>query len=491
MLKAKGIVVGTALFLFSHFAVSAAPTLIQLDDAELASTTGQALMSLSYLAPNDSGNLMSKYSQNSNIGFYKLGLEAEMDLNANVKNLQLGCGGVNGAGRCDIDIKNLSLSGLPTNYDPNSSSSPDFSSTPRASTSAKLSNPFIEFAIKNPDKASTREVAGLRVSAEKITGLLTAGINNGSSPSTTDGIQSLSGFMRIAGTTGDVWTKQTLFGKDSNQAISGNVDVTLFGKHGFTSMPGSSDTTGITVPSMNVPFTLPAFQVNGQRQTAAVAQNVRAVVNEIPIAAGSSVPSSVYANDQLNVQLNPCVSLIICIIREAKFKMGEGSKITGLNMDITFQQSLSMFHNIPLTGNGAYLALQSSSILWPGSYVDPSDATKTSLASMTSSDIAQKGWWMSFANPVQLGYLKANNQVDISAVLPQVAQLITNQLAGQYIPVSLADGIGALTGNPIVKTLVIPLNDATSSNPATLMLQNQQLVNQNITPNCYGGLKFC
>ena len=60
-----------------------------LTDSELADVNGQALMSLSYLAPTDNANPMKNVS-NNNVGFYKLGLEAELNLNANIKNLQLG-----------------------------------------------------------------------------------------------------------------------------------------------------------------------------------------------------------------------------------------------------------------------------------------------------------------------------------------------------------------------------------------------------------------
>ena len=100
----------TGLFSSIHSFASTlhSESLIQLNDAELSDVSGQALMSLSYIAPNDSINNM----QGQDVGFYKLGLEAELDLNANIKKLQLGCGGVNGAGGCDIDIDNLSLSGI-------------------------------------------------------------------------------------------------------------------------------------------------------------------------------------------------------------------------------------------------------------------------------------------------------------------------------------------------------------------------------------------
>ena len=69
-----------------------------LDDDQMSAQTGQALLNLSYIAPTDAANIESTRSGgDNNTGFYKLGIEAEMELNANIKNLQLGCGGVNGA----------------------------------------------------------------------------------------------------------------------------------------------------------------------------------------------------------------------------------------------------------------------------------------------------------------------------------------------------------------------------------------------------------
>ena len=68
-------------------------------------------MSCTKIAPNDSANLEKLRDSSSNVGFYKLGLEAELEINANIRKLQLGCGGVNGAG-CDIDFDNVSLSGV-------------------------------------------------------------------------------------------------------------------------------------------------------------------------------------------------------------------------------------------------------------------------------------------------------------------------------------------------------------------------------------------
>lgn len=484
-----------------------------LDDDQMSAQTGQALLNLSYIAPTDAANIESTRSGgDNNTGFYKLGIEAEMELNANIKNLQLGCGGVNGTGACDIDIKNLSLSGLNdgTVITGESAGSPTFSDG-RPATSAKLTNPFIEFAIKNPDSAALREMVGFRLSAESIEGLLTAGLENLDSPSTTDGIQTLSGYMQVAGTTGDVNTVASTFGKGTQdclprsgcQALGGKVQTLLGGRY-FRSLVNNANTTGITVPSLKVDFTLPAFTINGSRQTQAVVENVSSTIPWLPIAAAGGCPTAYaeacadaneqiegvnFTNDQLYVLLTqngnsttwPADGLLCipftqsCSVSNAKFGMADGSAITDLKIDITFEQALSMFHNIPLKGTGGYLSLQKQAIRWPGA---------------NSDDVAQRGWWMSFAEPVDLGYLQAQNEVDISGVLPQVATFATNALlAGEPIDVSgLGDTATALTNNVLRKQLII---DVSSSPAAKLTLENQQLRNQGVVSNCWGNLKFC
>ena len=78
----------------------------ELSDSEMSDEVGQALLSMGYTAPSGSGTGVTT----SDYAYYKLGLEAKMEINLNIRNLQLGCGGRNGPGACDIDIENLSLS---------------------------------------------------------------------------------------------------------------------------------------------------------------------------------------------------------------------------------------------------------------------------------------------------------------------------------------------------------------------------------------------
>ena len=192
----------------------ASDTLHSLSDSEMSATTGQSLFTLQYLAPGDTGNTYT--ASTGNIGFYTLGMEAEVSLNANIKTMQLGCGGVNGDGACDIDAQNVSFGcitnsagaciTLPKTYasQPNGTAknnadvlteaqensgnirkSMNDSSTVNSPASGNvtqsqmknfvLDNPFFQFAIKNPNSASTREVAGFRIGAQSVSGPLSFG----------------------------------------------------------------------------------------------------------------------------------------------------------------------------------------------------------------------------------------------------------------------------------------------------------------------------
>lgn len=135
--------------LFVSILVSANPALgmTSLNDQELSAVEGQALL-----------NMEKNYDASQGLNFFKLSIEAIMELNANIKSLQLGCGGDNGAQGCDIDISNIALSGYTSKTD--QTGSPLFEGD-RAATSAEITNPFLEFAIKG-DSAATREVVGFR-----------------------------------------------------------------------------------------------------------------------------------------------------------------------------------------------------------------------------------------------------------------------------------------------------------------------------------------
>ena len=153
-----------------------------LDDHDLSQISGQALLNLQNISGVSSGSM-----NQSNMGFYRLSLEGQLSLNANIKKLQLGCGGSKGPG-CDIDIDNIALTGITTSTDVGAGVNTDF----------VLNNPFIEFAIDNPTSASTRSVAGFRLGALSALGIMSIGSNSDLTTLSDDkGINSLSGDIGV------------------------------------------------------------------------------------------------------------------------------------------------------------------------------------------------------------------------------------------------------------------------------------------------------
>lgn len=467
-----------AAILFTMVLISSsAKAMTELKESELSKISGQALMQMGK-TPGDAG---------SDLTFYKAGLDAELELNMNIEKLQLGCGGINGAG-CDIDIDNLSLSGQ---------TFPDG----RPASGALLTRPFFEFAIKNDTSKTLREVVGIRLSAEQANGLLTAGTENSE---TANGINTLSGYMEIAATNG---TAQTLsgdayrFGRNtscpvygcgaappgrqgtgtsdadfnnwnpanrpnpSDETVTGRIDASVLfctsGCSGYRAIRSRTDlSTGILLPQMDVPFNIGAFTLQGSRMTEA-SVNATASLPGIPITA---------ADGSLYVELDStvCSSLILCINQVENFQME--ATITNVNVAIPFRESLGFIHKIPIN-NPFSLSLQNQGIRWPGSV-----------------EVAEQGWWMSFQDPIDLGELNPTAKVDIRPVYAEFAKLISQYVWDNPVGVNTADGLGAIFSGTVTKNLGnVDLGGAT----VTLPLADLQLETQSFTPNCWGAAKFC
>ena len=398
-----------------------------MSDHELSEVNGQALMSLSYISPTDAENKM----QGTGVGFYKLGMEAELKLNANINKLQLGCGGINGANGCDIDIDNLSLSGAANTRDG------------RAGSSAVLTNPFIEFAIKNPNSAATREVVGIRLSAEKALGLLTIGTENSASP---NGINSLSGYLKINPTTGTAYTAaRNMSYSDTGMTIDGNVKacilLILCPTLGF-----KSNNYNLALDSAKANIFLNGKTVSGTRM--------------------STVNLDGYANiNQLNFggDLQAALNVTGGLLKLQKRVDGN---ITGLKANITVDQNLGYIHALNIN-NPVSLSLQSQTVWWPRA-----DAA------------ANQGWWLAFDDAINIGDVTPTDQIKVTnEVLRQVVNPISNYIQRNPPTCNL---LNCLFGSALtVGNVNLP------NTSLDFPLKNLQLVNQNFAPNCYGNLKFC
>lgn len=413
----------------------------ELSDAELAEVDGQALFNLSYLSPSDTGN----YELASNIGFYRLGVEAEIAANLNIKKLQLGCGGINGAGACDIDIDNLSLSG-------NSATSAG-----RVQSDAVLTNPFFEFAIKNPNIAATREVVGFRVGSEAANGLLTFGLENLKTPQNDgipNGINSFSGYMEIAPQTGlatvnSIQITQNGSPNPTGVALSGIAcSGPYFGGCGIiqTTYSTTSYTLDLT-PTQQATLTLPFQTISGRRM-----QNV--LLTATSSVSGINITGSLSADTGLGLPLSGTTSGVL----------------NNLPIIATIDENLGLFHKASLNNSPFSLALQSQNMRWPG--------TKSN---------AQRGWWMELSNPIDIGDVTPNKNIDIPIQTVKEALGITNDyLANNWVFCGVF-AISCLAGNINIGNINLPA----TATPANMLLSNLSLQNQDFAPNCYGGLKFC
>lgn len=145
--------------------------------------------------------------------------------------------------------------------------------------------------------------------------------------------------------------------------------------------------------------------------------------------------------------------------------------IQNLIVDATINENLGLFHKIDLNGTPASLSLQTQNITWPG-----------------AKSVAQRGWWLEFSNPVDIGKIDPVEKVDIpKATLNAALDQVSDYLDDHPVDCGAVFAINCLAGSTIP---VGTVNLIDAPRPS-LTLNNLQLVKQNFAPNCYGGLTFC
>ena len=425
----KRLVISSALLLLFIDSTHADDTTLKsLSDSELSEVQGQALMNLTYTDPSKANTSMTS----QNIGFYKLGMEADVELNANINKLQLGCGGVNGAGGCDIDIDHLSLSGVADTREG------------RVASSAKMTNPFIEFAIKNPNSASTREMMGFRLSAEKVLGMLTLGEENTGTP---NGINSLSGYMKIKDTTGTAsTTARNMSYADTGMSVDGKIKLGILPTLGFTT---TNYNLGLqsTTATLNVKGTTLA----GNRMTHANLKG-NATIDQLNF--GGGIYASVKAG-LLNIPV--------------PIELNATGNITGLTADLNISENLGFIHKLSLS-NPFSLSLQKQKIHWNGANV-----------------AAERGWWLAIEDDIDIGKVIPSNSIDVTNdILKQVVPSINSYLANNTVNCPGILGLACVFDE-------VPIGNVnlSGSKPLDFPIKDLQLATQNFAPNCYGSLKFC
>ena len=132
---------------------------------------------------------------------------------------------------------------------------------------------------------------------------------------------------------------------------------------------------------------------------------------------------------------------------------------------------MGYFHKASLNGTPASLSLQSQDIQWTA-----------------NKSVSQKGWWLEFSNPIDIGQIDPTDRVDIpKATLNEVMTQVSSYLNKKPVQCGAVLLLNCLLGDS-VPVSTVDLKDA--PNPS-MTLTNLQLSKQDFTPNCYGNLKFC
>lgn len=466
---------GYSLALCVLLLVCPAYAMEELGDEQLSQVSGQALLQ------------MGKTEEDA-LTFYKAGLDAVVDLNLNIEKLQLGCGGINGPG-CDIDIDHLSLSG---------------DCATRPDCSASLVRPFFEFAIKNDNSKTLREISGVRFSSEQAFGLLTAGTENSGTP---NGINVLSGYMVAQSGQGDCQTytgcvngyARTAPAYYDATAYPLNARLQALGLGGAAEVRFTTTSGGFWLPAVdesditdNLYFEAPALVVNGSRLSSVSLNDGEPVdifyprlqLNEnYTPATGDYTPG---ATNPLQTQGGPLNATVTSCDWLACFVAWTGRNFSnvrmfgtaeGIRIKTTFDQGLGYIHKIGIDGSPFSLSFQKEAVKWPGAVAD---------------DISQAGWWMSFSQPVTIGHVNPQDPIDLGSAeigpdfFPQLQGAINDYLA--INPAQTTDLAGIISGNGLS---VNAGNLDLSAYPLSLGLSNLQLTGQSFAPNCYGSATFC
>lgn len=314
-----------ALFLIGIMQCSPSWSFEELSEQDMGAISGQSLFTSNIINPGGS-------NPNGDMAFYRLGIDAQIDINANIRRLALGCDGAGGVGPCDIDIDFLALTGMAgTGADAGPPS--DFS----------FSHPFLEFAIRNPGSASQREIAGMRLGGEVFgkmsLGRRPSGTDN--NPANHVGINSFSGDIRAFVNNAQLPVSLCLIGSANSDRTGCNFGGSI--PMGFATINTDQPNTGDNI-----------FNLVLNRQ-----------------GTGANSPT-----------LSPVVAVALGLL----------SLNADFTEDLRFVHSLQMGDDT--NGNGRFdpgegtkdffLSLQKESIRWP----KVSNGTYSTQA-------AQRGWWMS------------------------------------------------------------------------------------------------
>lgn len=324
--------VGLFWLAFAGLPAVALAQLTPLEDTNLSEITGQALL-VSDKIP--AASISNSPAIDSNLTFYRMGLDATVAFNANIDRLRLGCGGINDFldTGCDIDMSYVRFMGNNGSGGAGAAVTSDFT----------LTRPYIQLAIAN-DGSANREVVGFAL-----------------------GSQSANGFVGIGRT-----YAQNAVNQESGATCSGTS-----GNGALACHSGLNQVSGFLNTEMS--GTIPVSITLLGSQTACFGNT------NLP-AAGGQCTTPFYTQikgTRINTITVPGIPLTL--------SAGFLSAIGISQAYATIQESLTFIHGFSLDNtNNFFLSFQRQQVAWPNYNYTTNDSYTGNGAAVT----ANTGWWM-------------------------------------------------------------------------------------------------
>lgn len=489
-----------SLAVFSGVVLSA-NAMQPLDDQQLGQETGQAAFYTNYIGPTDLSNPNNGTNGNpNNVGFFSLGLNGTISLNANINRLQLGCGGVNGPG-CDIDLSGVRLTG--TQAGPSGTF---------ADSDATMQNPFIQLAIQNPTNLSTRHVIGVAFGAQNANALLSVGQNaptitstyqttcgtaagiNCSRPSPTTSNLLSNSVTYQPGIPGGTQTTITASGPNDlgcgfNGATQCRTQTVVTNQGGETGINSLSGNFQVAVANIKIPTTISGTGVaDGSGDLFLKAKNNNTTGNTVGNSAGG---------DNFQPENGVCDAYGHCGIGGTDaasgnksgtyFQYSSGSRMTGLSLGSLLLDLTNIGGLAGLIGNG-YAQIKPQNLIDVHNLVASSNASQGLLLSLNSTQITwpQVGSAGIYSFPTTSQFLNSSTTAGTISAQSLAAQ----QGWWLSVPQAIVGGTASspLNTAPVVLNGLAQVTSALGSPGVALPSLNLQQIP---VPNCYSGMKFC
>jgi len=293
-------------------------------------------------------------------------------------------------------------------------------------------------------------------------GLVTFGLENGPEKS---GINSLSGYMEIAATTGVANVNG--FG---NSQVAGEADRgTLNQSDGYNSITGKICSTPLLcIPTIDFETTSYTLNLRDKATGSNILKGDLAIGQQA--ITGKRINTANLAATAKVRDIDLSGNIVARAIGLNLDKQVTGT-IQNLLVDAAISENLGYFHKADLNGTAASLSLQSQNIQWTN-----------------NKSVSQNGWWLEFSNPMDIGFIEPVFNVDIpKATLNEALGQVSQYLNDHPIDCGALGALNCLLGDTVPVGTVNLIN---ATRPQ-MGLTDLQLATQNFTPNCYGTLKFC